>query len=236
MMSSNQKKYVSEFEELMLEWDYEKNTNINPNNITHGSNLKVWWKCSKCNGEYMKAISERTCDRKIGCPYCKGRKVLKGYNDFASKFPDLLNLWDYKKNTIAPDEVTYGSHKEVWWYCKKCNKGWFRSVNRMTTQKRCPFCSGKIATSENNFTVTNPELLSEWDYEKNTIKPEEITYGSVKKIWWKCSKCGYSYEAKICDRTRKDKTKGCPNCSRNYVLPEKKVNTHHFLNMQYIST
>ena len=41
----------------------------------------------------------------------------------------------------------------------------------------------------------NPELLKEWDYEKNNelgLTPETISYGSAKKVWWICPK-GHSY-------------------------------------------
>ena len=34
---------------------------------------------------------------------------------------------------------------------------------------------------------TNPELLNEWDYEKNNamgVTPDSVTAGSHKKIWW----------------------------------------------------
>lgn len=46
-----------------------------------------------------------------------------------------------------------------------------------------------------NIKETNPELFNgknevQWDYEKNEeegIKPEDYTYGSHKKVWWKDS-------------------------------------------------
>ena len=55
----------------------------------------------------------------------------------------------------------------------------------------------------------NPELLIEWDYEKNATicSPYDIGAGSSKKVWWKCKKCRSGYEARIADRT---KGVGCP--------------------------
>ena len=42
-------------------------------------------------------------------------------------------------------------------------------------------------------------IAKEWDYEKNIdsngidITPKDVCRGSGKKVWWKCSRCGYSY-------------------------------------------
>ena len=56
--------------------------------------------------------------------------------------------------------------------------------------------------------------MKEWDYSKNTIKPDEVTKGTHKKIWWICSN-NHSYEATIPARRRGT---GCPYCSGNKIL------------------
>lgn len=78
---------------------------------------------------------------------------------------------------------------------------------------------------EHNFTIENPELLKEWDYEKNDgINPENFTSGSNKKLWWKCIKCKSSYMASIYHKTTGTK---CPYCSG------KKVNKTNNLKFMY---
>lgn len=58
----------------------------------------------------------------------------------------------------------------------------------------------------------NPELVDEWDYDKNfPITPDDVSYGSAKKYWWKCPRCGKSYEASPNKRTCR-KT-ACPYCA-----------------------
>ena len=50
-----EKKYIIDNEELMKEWDWEKNNELkmNPHTITLGnSTLKPWWKCSTCGHEW----------------------------------------------------------------------------------------------------------------------------------------------------------------------------------------
>ena len=67
----------------------------------------------------------------------------------------------------------------------------------------------------NRFELTHPELLEEWDFEKNIgINPDEITCGSGKKIWWKCPEGHPSWRAPITNRL---KGCGCPICGRKKI-------------------
>lgn len=116
--------------ELLNEWYYEKNTanNITPYNITKGAEKKVWWICPKCHS-YDCTISHRTIDGN-NCPYCSSERLLKGYNDLATTNPEVLALWNYKRNNslkIYPDEVFKGSHRKVWWICSKGHE-WYQKI------------------------------------------------------------------------------------------------------------
>lgn len=45
---------------------------------------------------------------------------------------------------------------------------------------------------EKRYLRDNKKLIKEWNYEKNQLlNPNELTSGSPKNVWWKCSKCGY---------------------------------------------
>lgn len=68
------------FPHLMYEWDYVKN-NISPSNIRAGSSKKVWWKCLKCQHEWMATVSSRTYNN-TGCDKCvksKSEKIISDY-------------------------------------------------------------------------------------------------------------------------------------------------------------
>ena len=47
MSEKKEKRYVSDNAQLMAEWDWEKNSTLgyNPQSITYGSAIKVWWIC-----------------------------------------------------------------------------------------------------------------------------------------------------------------------------------------------
>ena len=56
-------------EELMEEWDFEKNI-ISPNALSPGSKEKVWWVCKRDNEHtWFSTIKDRT-SKNSGCPIC----------------------------------------------------------------------------------------------------------------------------------------------------------------------
>ena len=55
----------------------------------------------------------------------------------------------------------------------------------------------------------NPDLASEWNYEKNDLNPNEIGSKSKKSVWWKC-KNGHEWQQVIEVRNRGI---GCPYCN-----------------------
>lgn len=146
-----------------------------------------------------------------------GKKLIVGVNDLATTHPNIAKEWDYEKNEkLKPSDVLTGSRKKVWW---KCNKGheWQAIISsRASNGNGCPYCANqKVWKGYNDVATTCSELLKEWDYDKNTIKPEEITKGSNKKVWWICSK-GHSYLSSPARRTSQGS--GCPICSNKKVL------------------
>lgn len=77
--------------ELSEEWNYEKNNNLTPYDVTAGSHKKVWWLCGKGH-PYEQFIIKRA-NRGYSCPYCSGHKVLRGFNDLATLNPRLAKEW-----------------------------------------------------------------------------------------------------------------------------------------------
>jgi len=171
-------------------------------------NATYQWKCS-CGHIWTASLKKRLAGRK--CQVCAGRMVIKGVNDLATKFPYLLEEWDYEKNTdISPEKISAGNGKKVWWRCKN-GHSWQDTINHRTDGRGCPYCGNKkVITGVNDFATTHPQLLKEWDYENNTAKPTEIVAGSSKKVKWICSNCGHRFETSLVNRTRFHTR--CPKC------------------------
>ena len=77
MAEKKGKRHVSDNAQLMSEWNWDKNTDISPYQVTQGSNKKAWWKCSEGH-EWETVIATRT--KGHGCPYCSGRFATKENN------------------------------------------------------------------------------------------------------------------------------------------------------------
>ena len=142
-----EKKYIIDNAELMAEWDWEKNNELgfNPNEITSHSGKKVWWVCA--NGHSFDATVANRANGK-GCPYCSGHKVMSGTNDLATLYPNISKEWNAEKNgDLLPSMVSYGSHKKVWWKCRKGHE-WQAVINSRTKQHTgCPICRLEQQTS-----------------------------------------------------------------------------------------
>lgn len=147
-----------------------------------------------------------------------GKKAIQGVNDFATLYPEMLKEWNYEKNDklgITPDNISSGSALKIWWKCEKGHNYQAIVSNKVNQQTKCPYCANKkIIIGFNDLATTNPELLEEWDYEKNDklgIKPENVVLNSTKMIHWKC-KNGYEYQRHVYNE-RKGSGR-CPICKK----------------------
>lgn len=148
---------ASLFPELAKEWVIEKNLPLTPESVTPYSNKRVWWRCERGH-EWQAYIPSRTSSSS-GCPYCTGRKVLAGFNDLATVYPEIAAQWHPEKNgELTPDMVTAGSKKRVWWICADGHV--WRAIVCSRTGKRkhgCPICGGRfhMKTSLNVYLATS---------------------------------------------------------------------------------
>lgn len=160
----------------------------------------------------------------------RGRMSLKEYcltdsKDEAENERRKRLLEEYsEKNKISIEKVSYGSGKRVWWKCKECGYEWEAPPSWRTGKDKCGCakCAGKIVSEKNSllaFIEKNGEygkLLRKEYSSKNELGLDEICYGTGKKVLWKCSICGYEWEAAPNWRTGKHKS-GCAKCAGQIV-------------------
>lgn len=213
------KKYINENAELMKEWDWERNTDLNPEHLLNNSNKKAWWICAKCGNKWETAIYNRAGRDHTGCPYCARQKIMPGYNDLQTEYPKIAKEWHPTKNgNLTPSMVMGGSSKKAWWICS-VGHAYQQSIAQRTSRNgSCPYCLGqKVLVGFNDLASNFPEIAKEWHPIKNgNLKPTQISKGSNKKFWWKCTKYNYEWEARVADRT-KDHT-GCPACANKVLI------------------
>ncbi len=121
-------------------------------------------------------------------------------NSLAEVHQEIVSEWSEKNLPLTPDDITFGSNKKVWWK-GACGHEGQTSVKDRSGGEKCPICSGvRVLAGINDLAKTDSQLLSEWDYERNRLKPTEVSRNSAKRVWWKC-RYGHSWSMKINERT-----------------------------------
>ena len=198
--------------QLQLEWHPTRNGDLKLSELTVGSHRKVWWKCE--HGHEWIAKIDAITFMGSGCPYCSGKLAMPGETDLATLRPDLMEQWDFDKNTLDPTEITIASHDKVWWKCEQ-GHSWKSVVFSRTREKvaGCPYCTGRLVwPGFNDLATLRPDLAKEWEQLLNgDFTPDKVTLGSNKKVWWQCSE-GHVWQAFVYARTKRNGT-GCPVCA-----------------------
>ena len=204
--------FESKFPELAKEWS-PKNEPLRPSMITAATHRKVIWQC-KLGHEWTASVKSRTVNG-TGCPYCSHNFVLPGFNDLASRFPEIAAEWSERNLPLMPDQVTAFKNIKVWW---KCHLGheWNTLISTRAGGSQCPYCSGiKLLKGFNDLKTKYPSLAAEWSEKNLSLTPDAVNEKSTKNVWWKCNTCGYEWKAVV-----KARVKGgmCPVCAERAVM------------------
>lgn len=244
------KKFVSLAEkrpDLAKEWNYEKNGNLRPEDVTVNSHKKVWWKLpydvpmdyevKKLRGkhfefEWMAIIHSR---QKCSCPFLSGRAIFSGFNDLQTVNPMLAKQWNYVKNKdLKPTQVTANSGLKVWWCLpyddpitgKHFDFEWTDSIAHRNSGRGCPYLSGQaVWEGFNDLKTINPKLAAQWHPTKNgNLKPTQVTANTERKVWWLFSyddpitRKHFDFEWQASILNRNSGRSNCPYLSGKLVL------------------
>jgi hypothetical protein len=173
--------------------------------------LIIFHNIPECQENYESSWSKLL--QGYGCAVCRGFQVGK-YNNLAYKRPDLAKEW-HPDNEKRPEEVVCGHNAKVYWICSipECRYGekfeWHVSPSYRVKGRGCPACSGRVVTDKNRLSIKFSRIASEWNYEKNSDTPDDVSCGVNKKRYWICPN-GHNYSSLISNRTRGH---GCKQCS-----------------------
>lgn len=211
---SNQPSLAVTHPELAGFWDCERNGDLKPQNVVSGSAKKVYWLCPKGHSIYVEVRRKVRGDE---CGVCANRVLEPGVNDLATIYPALATQWHKTKNgDLLPNQVLAGSRKRVWWQCAKGHEWEATLDSRNPTTSGCGVCRNKIVVSgENDLASRFSDIAREWDYERNTNSPTDLSSGSQFVVFWICSE-GHSYKTSVYKRTILGQ--GCKYCSGRAIL------------------
>ena len=194
------RKFVSLAEarpDLAKEWNYEKNGDLRPEDVSCGSNKKVWWiyhyavpddypvellRGKNFDFEWEAKVYAR--NEYPGCPFLNGHSIWTGFNDLATINPELAAQWHPTKNgDLKPTQVTANSGLKVWWSLpydipldypieplrgKHFKFEWEASIDNRNKHQSCPYLIGKaVWPGFNDLATINPKLAAQWHPTKN---------------------------------------------------------------------
>lgn len=212
---------------ISKDWFQDKNGKLSPKMFPKGSRYVAKWKCHTCGLEAEQSIKSYN-----GCKSCKKADRLKGKN-LQTEFPEIAKEWDFSKNEgKSPEEFPPHSNKYADWTCLTCNHSWPAKIaNRTSLGRGCPACRNKVVVvGQNDLATTHPYLANEWHPKKNKdLTPQEVTYGSGKKVWWVCPN-GHEYPATILHRSHGTE---CPKCNEGRQTSFAEQATYFYIKKLY---
>ena len=147
---------------------------------------------------WREKVSMRSMRVDDSCPYCKNRKLLRGFNDLATTYPELPAEWDWERNgDLGSDGIVSGSARRVWWRCGRGHAWQISAYNRTGGVDRgCPYCGDRKALKGyNDLRTTHPKIARERNKERNgDLKPTDVIANSNKRVWQKCKE-GHEWSA-----------------------------------------
>ena len=204
---------ASLYPDLAREWS-SRNKDLRPEGVTAGSHKKVWWK-GVCGHEWQAVVKNRV--QGAGCPYCSSNRLLPGFNDLASKRPELAEEWSDRNLPLKPSDVMEFTNRKVWWRCRTCGNEWETLVSIRSGGSQCPYCSGiRLLAGFNDLGTTHPEIAAEWSAKNGSLRPENVNELSRRNVWWRCKTCGHEWQAVIYTRASGSR---CPVCEGREVKP-----------------
>lgn len=165
--------------------------------------------------------------------YTQVKHIIVGENDLLTwcmehgeEGQNIINEWDEDKNG-SMSNYKAGSNKSVHWICNICGQSYIKEIKNRVAGRLHEPCGRKRGVEnlkqfhkkrmvfERSLAGVRPDLLTEWDYEKNDKcgdRPEYLSVQSSKYVNWVCKKCGNKWRAQI--RMRSTYGYGCKACRK----------------------
>jgi len=208
----------------------EKNEALPKGNRLRRSHVKLPWKCTAENHEFIASYSKI---KNIGqkCPKCQ-KTSYKNCLELVNTRPDLIIGMTPDQFKIAMEENDMLPRKErlrpsyvkLLWKCKAKGDTWSASYHNIKAGTKCPYCSTTASVTYENYLEVvkkRPDLiveLSEAEFNKimadNNRLPENIrkTPSHVHNLKWKCKAEMHKFHASY--SKIKNEGKECPECRK----------------------
>lgn len=200
----NKDSLAAVYPELAKQWS-EKNGDLTPWDVSSHSNKAVWWECPVTQEVWKTDPNHRVRSKDFKSPFVTGKKVLVGYNDLKSQYPNVINEWHPDRNgDLKPEMVTAGSDKKVWWICLETGAPYQATVNKKVAGTKSPYVANKkVLAGYNDLASQAPlEVVGQFSEELNKVSANEVIVSSAKKYKWICPTYGLVFEDEVRARVK----------------------------------
>jgi len=207
-------------------WHPTLNLGKLPADVPHKSRQRVWLRCPGCthecgrHHEWDARVSNLTREgRRTVCPYCesRGRGGRFCMCRSVENEPRLLKEW-HSSNPPA-SKVAKSSPGRFLWVCPVGHPPYKATCGKRCTHNTgCPVCGVEKCRTPHHpvISVGRLDLAQEWDHERNTKSPSEVTLGSHYKASWVCSSNPEHPPWLAEVKSRALSGSGCPACQIVY--------------------
>lgn len=206
--------------DIAAEWYQPYNGDIMPEEVSRGSHLRFWWRCSIHGIIWEAPIYDRTNGK--GCAQCRSDKIsamrsrVEPGKSLADLYPEVAAEWDYELNEKTPDQVAAHARETAHWICVRGHRWISEIYNRTCNGAGCRECyleNAKKPKKGHSIAEMRPDLVPEWSEENGDLTPWDVSYGTnTIKVAWYCKKHNYTWWTTPQQRCGKPNT-GCKFCS-----------------------
>ena len=138
--------FFSEFPELQKELDFNKNKDLDLNNVYKTDEKRLYWICERGHRYPMNARSryQHYIENNISCPKCLINFQInqrRRKSNLLITHPLLCKDWHPTKNkNLKPEMFTKSSKQEIYWLCHICKRESRARISNRSKTGRSIYC------------------------------------------------------------------------------------------------
>uniref|UniRef100_UPI00359CBA0B zinc-ribbon domain-containing protein n=1 Tax=Collinsella bouchesdurhonensis TaxID=1907654 RepID=UPI00359CBA0B len=197
------------------------NPSIEPLEKYSGNLTPIKCVCKTCNEEFNARPQVLLSGGR--CPSCYKREMASKYRKSNNQF--LAELRE-SNPSIDPLEAYQTASTSMRCRCSACGFEWVSTPSKLLRGAKCPNCNKGRLRKAPSRTITDGEFRAQVESVNPKVVPLETYVQKSKKMLFRCSLCGNTWEATPADILR---GRGCPECGRERAAASRRKTDNQFV-------